>query len=635
MKIITVTPLSRSVFKEELTYFTSSRIMVGSLIYVPVRAKTIPSIVTRVQDASDLKTQIKNAPFSIKKIENLKTRNVFTPQLIESASIAADYFATTTGNIIQALVPKIILDAYNEEKIKNIPASLKTIPEQRKLKNEHYVFQSNSDERMVVYKSFIRESFARKQSVFFCLPSAQRIGPSLRALEKGIGAYTYILHGKMSQKEILGQWNKIITNKHPVLIIATGGFLAIPRYDLATIIVDYENSSSYKTIARPFLDYRVFAEIYAKTAGLKLICGDVFLRVETLYREQQKEMIPFTSLKFRALSTAKQQIVDMKVKSEASKKTFIILSNELKKLISETQQQNEQLFILVSRKGQNPLTVCGDCGTIIKCDYCSAPTILHKKNKQNIFICHKCGQTKNAERLCEICKSWRLVPLGIGIQLAEQEIKKIFPKIKLFRLDSDEATTHKKALSIMKSFVSAPGSILLGTEMALSYLKKDIENIAVLSLDSLFALPDFRAQERIFNLLLRLSSIATKNFIIQTRNHDEKVFKYISEGNLIDFYRYEIKNRQKLGYPPFKKFIKITREGSKEKVIQDMKKLSAILTDYEAFSFPAFTQTIKNKYRIHMLIKLDATTKLDVKLLGILKALPPTYIVQVDPENLL
>jgi len=634
MKIITVTPLSRSALKEELTYFTSSRITIGSLVYVPVRAKTIPSIVIRIQDANDLKTQIKNASFNIKKIENPKSHTIFTPQFIESSRIAANYFATNTGTIIQSLAPKIILDAYNKEKIKNIPSSFKTIPEQSKLKNEHYVFQANSVERMAVYKSFIRESFARKQSVFCCLPSMQRIESTLRALEKGIDVYTYILHSKMTKKEILSQWNKIITNKHPVLIIATGGFLAIPRFDLAAIIVDYENSSSYKTIARPFLDYRTFAEIYAKTAGLKLIYGDIFLRVETLYREQQKEIIPFTSLRFRTLSAVKQQIVDMKTKSEVSQKQFTIISNDLKKLISNTQQQNEQLFILVARRGQNPITVCGDCGTIIKCDYCNAPTVLHKKNKQNIFICHKCGETKNAEMLCGVCGSWRLVPLGIGIQLAEQEIKKIFPNIKLFRLDSDEAPTYKKALSKMESFQTAPGSVLLGTEMALSYLEKEIENIAILSIDSLFMLPDFRIQEQIFNLLLRLSSKATKNFIIQTRNYDEKIFKYISEGNLMDFYRYEIKNRQKLGYPPFKKFIKITREGVKETVIQDMKKLSVILAEYEVFTFPAFIHTIKNKYRMHMLIKLN-TTILETKLLEILKTIPPIYIVQVDPESLL
>ena len=489
---------------------------------------------------------------------------------------------------------------------------------------------------MATYKSFIRESFAKQRSVFFCLPSSQKIEHAFNSLEKGISAYTYILHGKISKKEMVLRWNNIITSKHPVLIIATGGFMAIPRHDIGAIILDSENEGGYKMPARPFIDYRVFAELYAKSTGIKLVFGDMFLRTETLFRQQEGEFVPFTPLKFRALSTAKQKIVDMtKYKKEFRKGAFTVISDELSKLITETKQQNERLFILSARRGLNPLTVCGDCGTIVKCDHFSTPISLHKKNGENIFICHKCGHHKSAETKCETCGSWKLTPLGIGTQLAEKEITETFPNIKLFRLDKDIATTSKKAKEIAQSFVSSPGSILLGTEMALSYIEKDIENITVLSIDSLFALPDFRGTERIFNLLLRLYAKSTKNFLIQTRYSNEKIFQYIVKGNLLDFYRNEISCRQEMGYPPFKKFIKITREDKKEKVVADMEKLKKILVDHEALAFPAFVQEIKGKYRMHMLIKLGVDSWVDTKLLGILKALPPTYIINVEPENLL
>ncbi len=665
MKIITVIPLSRGVFKEHLTYFTSTSVEKGSLVYVPIRTKVVPAIVIDIQNARDLKIQIKEAPFSIKKIEKLKTFSLFTSNFIETANMAADYFATTSGAVLQSLVPKTILDAYGENKINPVKPFGKINLDENisKIKNEHYVFQSDYTERMATYKSFIRESFAKQRSVFFCLPSAQQIEHAFNSLEKGISAYTYILHGKISKKEMILRWNNIITSKHPVLIIATGGSMAIPRHDIGAIILDNENGSGYKTLSRPFIDYRIFAELYAKNTGIKLILGDMFLRTETLFRQQEGELVPFTPLKFRALSTAKQTIVDMKKNKKinpasskqidslnenankndpvslklnnSGKKTFTTISDELTKLIEGIKQKNEHLYIFSTRRGLNTLTVCADCGTIVKCDFCSVPYTLHKKNNKNIFICHKCGHHKSAETKCKTCKSWRLTPLGIGIQLAEKEITEKFPDIKLFRLDSDSATTPKKAKEIASSFMSSPGSILLGTEMALQYLEKDIENIAVLSIDSLFALPDFRSGERIFNLLLRLSSKATKNFIIQTRNSDDDIFQYIIKGNLLSFYRDEIKNRQEMEYPPFKTFIKITREDKKEKVVADMKKLKKILSDYEALAFPAFVQEIKGKYRMHMLIKLGVDSWVDTKLLGILKALPPTYIINVEPENLL
>ncbi len=642
MKIITVIPLSRGIFTDHLTYFSSiSSMEIGSLVYVPLKTKTIPAVVILIQDAQSAKTQLKQATFSIKKIEKAKSYPIFTPNFIKTANETADYFATNTSSILRSLIPKNILDAYGNKEIEKIPKKddeneKGTTLIQDELKNENYVFQSDYKERMATYKSFIRESFAKQKSVFFCLPSSQKIDFAFNSLEKGISAYTYILHGKISKKEMISRWNSIITSKHPVLIIATGGFMSIPRHDIGAIILDGENESGYKIPARPFIDYRVFAELYAKNTGIKLIFGDMFLRTETLFRQKEGGLVPFTPLKFRALSTARQKIIDMKqYRKEFRKGAYTVLSDELSKLIVETKEKNENLFILSARKGLNPLTICGDCGTVVKCDYCSTPVVLHKKNNKNIFICHKCGNRKETETKCENCGSWKLTPLGIGTQLAEKEISEKFPKIKLFRLDKDSATTTKKAKEIAQSFATSPGSILLGTEMALSYIEKDIENITVLSIDSLFAIPDFRGNEHIFNLLLRLYAKSTKNFIIQTRHSDEKIFQYIIKGNLIDFYRDEIKIRQEMGYPPFKKFIKITREDNKAKVIDDMEKLKKILVDYEALAFPAFVQEIKGKYRMHLLIKLGIDSWVDTKLLGILKSLPPTYTINVEPENLL
>jgi primosomal protein N' (replication factor Y) len=634
MKIVTVIPLSKGIFKEQLSYFTSSPVHLGSLVTVPVRTQSVHAVVTKIEDAHTMKAKLKSAPFSIKKIEKVQETPLFSPALIEAAQATADHFATTTGAVIDMLVPKSILEAYTDEKIPK--TSQQSKPSKTPLKNEHYVFQSDDDERMATYKSFIRESFAKKESVFFCLPSAQKIEHTYSMLEKGIAPYTFILHGKLTPKEILTTWQNILASQRPVLVIATGNFLSIPREDLGAIIIDLENSNNYKTIQRPFIDYRVFAEQYAEKANIKLIFGDVFLRVETLEREKQKELVPFAPLKYRMLEQARQYIVDMQEEDTSSnKKTFTIVSNALAQLVAHTKENNEHLFVLTSRRGLNPVTVCGDCGSLVQCSSCSAPMTLHKKGTRNIFVCHKCGNRKATEVTCENCSSWKLTPLGVGSQLVEKEILRLHPDAKVFRLDSDSVTTHKKALALATEFLNTPGAILVGTEMAVSYVNTPIENIAVASIDPLFALPDFRGNERIFNLLLRLYTKATKNFIIQTRNPSVPLFTYITKGNLIDFYRDEISERKDLGYPPFKTFIKITREGNKETVVADMKKLTETFKDYEALAFPAFIQEIKNKYRMHLLIKLDRHTWIDRELLAILRSLPPLFSVNIDPENLL
>jgi primosomal protein N' (replication factor Y) len=662
MKIVTVIPLSRGVFKEQLSYFTSSHVSLGSLISVPLRTQTVQGLVVKIEDAKDLKTRLKSASFSMKKIEKVHEMPLFSQELVEAAEKTADYFATTTADVIEALIPKCVLEAYGNGEIKQEPREkteekadevVEETDDEKKgvhmdtnkdVKSEHCIFQSDDEERFATYKSFIRGSFAKKESVFFCMPSVQRIESVYNHLEKGIAPYTFVLHGKLNRKEVVQTWNNILASKRPVLIIATGNFLAIPRDDIGTVILDFENSSGYKMIKRPLIDYRTFAEIYTQKTKTKLIFGDTFLRVETLMREQQKDLTQFAPPKFRMLEQARQSLVDMKKEgtkegaregSVEDKKTFVVISKKLDSLIEHNKSHNEHLFIVTSRKGLYPVTTCGDCGTLVMCDQCSSPMSLHKTNGKPVFVCHKCGNRKLSSMLCGNCGSWKLTPLGIGTQLIESEILEGHEGVAVFRLDGDTATTNKKAKSIAAEFLNTPGSVLIGTEMALPYIEQQIENVAVASIDSLFALPDFRGNERIFNFLLRLYSKARNNFLIQTRNPDSMLFTYIAKGNLLDFYRAEIAERKELNYPPFKTFIKISRAGEKAHVIDEMKKLSEKLGGYEAIMFPAFTQEVKGSYRMHMLIKLDKNAWVDKELLAILRGLPPAFGINIDPENLL
>ncbi|MCK5590795.1 MAG: hypothetical protein KAI72_02455, partial [Candidatus Pacebacteria bacterium] len=362
MKIVTVIPLSKGVFKDQLSYFTSSEVSVGSLVTVPIRKKMIHALVTNITDAQTIKAQVKSAPFSIKKIEKVRSSPIFSEDFMKVAQKTADYFATTPGAVIESVIPKSILEAYGNN---DLPKTNRVATRKNdSLKNEPYIFQSNDNERMSTYKSFIRESFAKQNSVFFCLPSAQKIEHVYNMLEKGIASYTYVLHSKLTKKEIVTTWKKVLTSKHPVLIIATGNFLAIPRNDIGAIILDFENSTGYKMIQRPFIDYRIFVEKYAEQTKIKLVFGDVFLRVETLEREKGKEFIAFAPLKFRMLQQSRQHMVDMeKQETDETKKTFTILSKDLNDLIEYTKENNEHLLLLTSRRGLNPVTLCGDCGT--------------------------------------------------------------------------------------------------------------------------------------------------------------------------------------------------------------------------------------------------------------------------------
>ncbi len=631
MNIVHVVPIARGISKETLSYFTASTISAGSIVKVPVRNRQIPALVISSESVSDIKAEIKNASYAIRKIGNLNVLPLFQPAFIEAAKEAAQYFAGSTGSVLATITSKAIF----EQAEKVTPVELNTEIVKTAEVHEPYVLQADEEERLAHYKSLIREQFARKKSVFFCLPTIQDTKRIFETIPKGIEEFTYVLNSAISKKELLATWNKIIAEPHPVLIIATGTFLGIPRRDIGTIIVERESSSGYKMNIRPYVDIRTFVEFFAKKSGAKLIFGDLLLRIETLYRTKEGELAELAPLKFRSISTAEDIIVDMKKYKTLDTPDFRIISDELEALIVKNKEHNENLFIFAGRRGLSPMTICGDCGTTVLCTRCNAPIVLHRSKNENFFLCHRCGERRSAEERCKKCESWKLTTLGIGIELIEQALTSMFPDIKIFRMDKDSITTHKQATTLVNQFYNAPGSVLLGTEMALLYLEKPVNNSSIATIDSLFSIPDFRINEKIMNILLRIRSITQKSFVVQTRSRDQKVFDYATKGNLMDFYREEIDARKALEYPPFSTLLKITVSGSKEKVIADMKFVEELLGEYHPLVFPAFIETVNKKTIMHAIVKIPHKEWVSEPLLEKLLALPQHIAINIDPESLL
>ena len=167
--------------------------------------------------------------------------------------------------------------------------------------------------------------------------------------------------------------------------------------------------------------------------------------------------------------------------------------------------------------------------------------------------------------------------------------------LKIFRVDRDTTSTGKRVEKTISSFYASPGSILIGTEMALPYLDKKIDNTAVASLDSLFSLPDFRIHEKILHLLLKIRSLTLSSLIVQTRVPGEKVLDYALKGNLIDFYREEISAREAFNYPPFTTLIKVSLAGTRSAVLKEMDKLKELFRPLETECFSAFIEESKGK----------------------------------------
>lgn len=647
MFIIDCLPFSKGLNKESLSYFGPKYLEPGSLLKVNLRGKNISALVLESRDATEAKSEIKSANFQLKKISDFTAKPFLQKEFLEAVKETAEYFVASSGSVLSQLIPAFILE--NPSMLSVIPkaASESTgsqkmpFDSEKKTKKEVAILQSPDEERYTYYRSLIREEFAKKKSVFLCLPKNEDIKQAKEKLERGIESFVYTFHSEMSTKELKKEWKRACLATHPILIIGTSRWLFLPRNDLGAIITDKENENGWKTLSRPFLDLRFFAETLANKKNIRAIIGDSFLRTETLHRYKQGEISEFESVKWRLSTEIKIVLVDLR-ESSKKEKEFKTLSPELVRLINETISKSSNIFIFAARKGLSSVTVCRDCGEQVRCGNCLAPMILYKIHSDRnveatsgVFKCHQCGETRDAAEVCQNCGSWKLAAFGAGIDRVAEEIRKNFININLFEIHKDVTDTGAKALSVAKSFYENRGSILLGTEMAFSYLYKKVSSTAIASFDSLFSVPDFRIREKIFKLILQTKDVAKEKFLIQTRNPSDPTVEFAINGNLVEFYKREIEDRKILGYPPFGIFVKITVRGARIFVERETKNLKNIFKDYTPTIFSSTHEKKGEQFAINIVVKLPKEKWVDQNLFSLLKSLPPHFEIKIDPDNLL
>ncbi|MDE2038028.1 MAG: hypothetical protein KGI69_02285 [Patescibacteria group bacterium] len=640
MNIITVIPITRSKVAPELSYFTASDVPVGAIVTVPLRSKAIHAVVSGSRPAADLKAEIKSAPFEIRKLGAVKASAFFPAAFLEACAALAEHYAATTGAVLRSLVSETVLESAGR-----IPPPL---PVQASLlgtagpsarqgpsMDETCVVQGDDADRLSAWRSLVRQEFARKRSVAFHLPTAEDARQLYAALEKGIEGYIFMFHPGMTAKKVVDAWRTAADTDHPVVIVASGPFAVLPRGDIDSVVIERENGRGWVSKRAPYVDMRHAIETAARRARKAVYLADILVRAETLERLEAKDAAEGSPFKWRSISTAKDALVDMRAAAAAGG-SFRALSPELEALVAKNIEENTRLFILASRRGLSPVTVCDDCQTIVSCRRCAAPVVLHAgRSGANFFLCHVCGERRSADETCSSCGGWRLSPLGVGIELVEKELKERFPGLKPFKVDADSTATEARIADALARFKAKPGGVLIGTEVALSHIADRVEHAAVASLDSLFALPDFRVEERIMYALARLRSLAERTFIVQTRRSEERVFEYALKGNLSDFYRSTAEDRKKFGYPPYETLIKITLEGKKEAIAKEMGEIQALASPREVDVFPAFTAAARGNSVIHGLIKVPRKEWPDHGLVAKLRLLPPRVTVKIDPESLL
>jgi len=639
MQLIHAIPIVRRAGAQPLTYFSAAPMKVGSVVSVPLRSKVVRALVTKVEELEEVKLAVKRSGFRLRKLPSQKGASYLLPSFIKAVEELSEHCATNVGSLLYALISQSAVEAPHPK------ISLEEIPTVA-TKNPKLIFQAPRDERLGTYRSLIREEFARGKSIFLCVPTiaeGERLGEEL---SRGIESYTFILHSAQSKKEMQKRFGAALQSEHPILIIATGFFLSLPRQDIGTIILERENSSAYRTLARPYFDIRLFAELLSAKSGARLIFADFPLSIETLWRFRQGELDEFAPVKLRfdfgSLASADMRRLP-KVGEGAPREAFEVFGKQAREMLEHSLGRGERIFLFCARKGIAALTVCQDCQTAVTCNTCGAPVVLHKAPAgkslgENIFLCHRCKATRSAKERCATCRSWKLISLGLGIERVEDELRKLFPKQLILKLDRDSVKNHKQALQIVEKFYAESGALLIGTELALHYLSKPIPSAVVVSLDSLLSIPEWRIAEKVFSLLVALRE-KSNALLVQTRRLDDYIVKNARAGTIGDFYAEEIALRETFKYPPFVYLIKIVLYAPRARAAIEFERLRPLLLPYpmEFFEVRASLKARGGKRSspsLGALIRIPRKEWPQPNIVSLLKGLSPEFHLSVNSENI-
>ncbi|MBI5045934.1 MAG: primosomal protein N' [Candidatus Niyogibacteria bacterium] len=626
MKLLTVIPIAKGVLVgQPLSYFAVQNIKPGSLVFVALRNKNIPALVTAVEDIKNKKAELKTAAFKLKKISGIISEPFLSEYFLSAANYVSDYYVSDLGRVLKQVIPVRILQKGGVAAKRAQTSSGKYF--------QPIVFQANADERVRYYKNIIRESFAKNESVFVCFPTIEEAKNAFIKLNQGIQHKSFILHSGLKISEFEKIYQEVARSKDPILLIGTGMHLFVDRPDLGTIIVDHEASANYKKIERPFLDIRFFAECLANCSQIRFIAGDLVPRIETEYAAINGL---YQKMTVGSQHTTSRKMEFFPVNSRNTE--FTAISKNVKDTIGQMLERNENVVLFVNRRGLSPITLCLDCGQAITCVKCSTPVVLHKtKDASRQFICHKCFVKLTLEDRCLHCGSWNLKSYGIGTEKVAEEAELYFPNSKIFQLNSDSIKSRKQGERVRDEFLKTPRGILIATELIFSYFHEPINNIIVVSIDNIFTLPDFRASERIFRMLLRLKCLSGNFFGIQSRLEDKKIFRDALNDNLASFYREELENRKQFDYPPSSRIIKLSSSAkSLVSLNSEVDKIKNLLKPFQPLDFPSFIHKIKNTYTHNIILKVPPSSwpYKNIALSEVLRNLGPRFTVQVDPISI-
>lgn len=446
--------------------------------------------------------------------------------------------------------------SYNEKKdvIKKLTPLQEKVVSKVNLNNSdtYLLYGVTGSGKTEVYIKLISKVIEMGKTAIMLVPEISLTPQMVNRFSEVFGNRIAALHSALSEGEKYDEWRRISRGEADIVIGARSAIFA-PLNNLGIIIIDEEHSDSYKQDTNPRYNAKDIAIIRSKTNNCPVIMGSATPSLESFARAN-KNVYKLLTMNERVNGKKLPDIklIDM---NQEIKNSNSHISIPLLNAIQKTIEDNNQVILLLNRRGYSSFVTCKNCGYTFKCPNCDITLTYHKTS--NTLRCHYCGYGTKVYEECPECHEKSVSNLGVGTEKIEEELNSLLPSAKILRMDFD--TTSRKGMheKMITAFKNQEYDILIGTQIVAKGL--DFENVVlvgVINADTSLNIPDFRSSENTFSLLSQVSGRsgrATKSgsVIIQTFNKEHYAIKYAKTHDYIGFYNHEMQIRRNLKYPPY------------------------------------------------------------------------------------
>jgi primosomal protein N' (replication factor Y) len=636
----TVVPLvtTRALGGREFTYELPDGAGKGAVVSVPFGRSRARGVVVDVVDAP---------PVGVKALPVEKVVHELPPALVDLALWLADYYGSTPARALELVAP--VRRVRRKEQAP--PAERQSLegeepPERLSEAQEaalgrlaaaldegggHFLlYGATGSGKTEVYLRAAADALERGRGTIVLVPEIALAPQTVGRFRTRFGDTVAILHSGLTDAERRDERERIASGEARVVVGARSAIFA-PMHGVGLICVDEEHDPSYKQESDPRYDARTVAAKRAALEGAVAVYGSATPRPESWERLKRLELGERLGARLPPV-----RVVDLR--REAGYPLSAPLLSELGKLA----ENGGKAILLLNRRGIAPALHCRACGTTFRCPDCDVALVLHRDAQLH---CHHCGYREPEPDECPVCRSVELARIGAGTQRLERELAAKVPELELIRLDADTAADPEELAAALRRFREADRAVLLGTQMvAKGHHFAGVALAAVVDADTGLGLPDFRAEERTFQLVTQLAGRSGRDapgrVLVQTFQPDARPLGLAANHDVPRFLADELARRRELGYPPFRHLVRVVATGP------DERGPAALLEELKAgvsgeLLGPAPLLRLRGRHRAQLVAKTGEPRRVAARAAQLLASAAPamrnagvTAVVDVDPQSL-